>query len=353
VFLQAPDSYVVLADSPREISGIAYGQIDDLALSIDGQSAGRPVEGDGPSEWVLPLTRPLRDGIHRVRVVATGPAGSAGDGAIVAIGDWPFTIGFVPEQLVVDRAVEREDPVPIRLGVLGPPSGEGYTVSLVLESAGGLTFDVFPFDALESTSGFFTGPIEPVETGQGVFVDLAIDHDTPLGEHRLTVRADGPEGTEPQRASFTLDVVDSTAAATQGTGPVAPGGGRHTDSYRIGSHVTESDTPDSVGERSNATWRLTFDCADGRCDAAVTDGGPRGDLAPFTARYRSADEAYRFEVTQALEGEGCSARHVSGQIEPTAWDARGPVRFAYDLVEVTVCDAGNQQVTWEGTGRRR
>ena len=56
-----------------------------------------------------------------------------------------------------------------------------------VERAGGLIFDVFPFDALESTGGFFDGTTEPMETGQWVFVDITINRDTRIGEHRLVV----------------------------------------------------------------------------------------------------------------------------------------------------------------------
>jgi hypothetical protein len=348
IFIRAPDSFSILAESPGEINGIAFGNLDRIELTVDGQPAGRPREGETTASWALPMSSRLGEGIHRVRAVATGPAGTAADTAIFSIGTQPFSIGFVPEQLMVDRATVGDEPVPVLLGILGPPFGDGYEVRLFLEDAGGLTFDVFPFDALESTNGFFQGPTAPVETGQWVFIDLAIDAQTPVGEHQLVVRADGPVGTEPQRATL-LVVIDRAAPPTQEVAaPRAP----HVQTYRVMSRVTSSDTP-GVGNRASANWRLAFECADGRCDAEVRNGGPRGGMDPFTARYVPGDEAYRFEAVQRLLGESCSEQRLIGQIVPQVWDARGPVRFRYRLDGVSRCSRSDLHVTWEGTGRRR
>jgi hypothetical protein len=351
VYVTAPENFSILADTPPEIRGVALGQVDEVTLTVDGQPAGRPQAGERGSEWFLPLARPLADGIHRARAVASGPAGTSADSVIFAIGSLPFTIGFVPERLVVDRAQVRDEPWPAFLGLIGPPFEDDYFVQLALEDAGGLAFEVFPFTALEATAGFPNQEIEPVSTGQWVFIDITIPPDMPLGERQLVVRADGPPGTEPQRATLVVEVVDGSAPPTQEpAAPVAPGA--HVETYRVRSRVTQTDTP-GLGNRATATWRLAFVCPDGRCDAEVRNGGPRGQLEPFVATWVAAEEVYLFEATETLVGESCSEVRLTGRIEPDTWDARGPVRFRYRLDGVTRCSRADLHVTWEGTGRRR
>jgi hypothetical protein len=349
IFILAPEDFSILEESPTEITGMAYGQIDRVTLTVDASVAGRPEGGDTPSYWRLPVTRTLGEGVHRVRAVASGPAGTGANSLVFAIGAMPFAIGFVPERLVVDRSAAGDEPETALLGLLGPSRGSGYEVRLDLEDAGGLVFDVFPFDALESTGGFFSGATEPLETGQWVYIDITVDQGTPLGEHRLAVRADGPPGTEPQRAVLTVEVVDGAAPPTA---EAAAPGGPHDETYRVRSRVTESDTP-GVGNRASANWRVAFGCADGRCDAEVRNGGPRGGMAPFTARYVADDETYRFEATQQIVGESCTEQRISGRIVPDTWDGQGPVRFRYRLEGVTRCGRADLRVVWEGTGRRR
>jgi hypothetical protein len=125
------------------------------------------------------------------------------------------------------------------------------------------------------------------------------------------------------------------------------------EAYRVRSRVTESDVPDSAGDQANATWRLAFGCADGRCDVEVRNGGPRGELPPFTAQYDPATEAYAFEWSVQSPGESCPELRTTGQIEPVTWDARGPVRFRYRMEGVNHCAQADIRTVWEGTGRRR
>jgi hypothetical protein len=348
IFLTAPEGFAILAEAPSEITGIAFGRVQEIELTVDGERAGRPLAGETDAAFRLPIARTLTDGLHTVRAVAIGPEGTASDSLIFAIGTQPFLVGFVPERLVIDRTTVGPDPVAVRLGLLGPRVGDGYEVSLVVEADGGLIYDVFPFDAFESTGGFPAPDPEPIETGLWVLVDLSFDRETPVGEHQLVVRADGPAGTESQRATLTVEVTDGPAPPTQ---QVAAPGAAHDERYRVRSRVTASDTP-GVGSRADATWRLEFGCADGRCDAVIHNGGPRGGMDPLTARYAPDEEAYRFEVTLSLAGESCPEQRLTGEIAPESWDDRGPVRFRYRLDGVIVCDRADIHVTWEGTGRR-
>jgi hypothetical protein len=342
VYISAPGRFSILAEAPTEITGGVSLQVERLELSVDGQPAGPPEEHGllSLSFWRMPITRSLGEGIHHVRAVASGPAGTAVDSTMFAIGTRPFAVGFVPERLVVDRSIPVDGPVPAVLGIFGPWDFDRHEVQLVLEDVGDLTVDTSPSDAFVSS--------EPLHTGRGVDVGVTIDTQTRIGEHRLVVRADGPPGTEPQRATLIVEVVDGTA--TQPPAVPAPGA-PHVETYQVRSQVTASDTP-GVGNRASATWRLEFPCADGRCDAEVRDGGPRGGMDLFTARYVREDESYRFEAVQRLHGERCSEQRLTGQIAPVAWDARGPVRFRYRLEAVTRCKRSLLRVTWEGTGRR-
>jgi hypothetical protein len=224
IFVTEPDNFAILAESPSEIAGVAFGQVDRITLIVDGRPAGRPEAGEDQSDWRLPITRALSQGVHQVRAVAAGARGTSADTSIFAISTAPFEIGFAPARLVVDRSEVRTEPWPARLGLIGPSIGDDYEVTLTLEDAGGLTFDVFPFDALESTADPGR-EIEPLNTGQWVFLDFTVPSDMPLGERQLVVRADGPAGTRRQRATLTVNVVDKTAPASEGpVGPVGPGG---------------------------------------------------------------------------------------------------------------------------------
>jgi hypothetical protein len=143
---------------------------------------------------------------------------------IFAIGEMPFAIGFMPGRIVVDRSEVRPEPWQALLGLIGPPFEADYDVRLTLEDAGGLDFEVFPFGALEATVGFPDTVIEPIDTGQWVFLDIVVDGATPLGEHLLVVRGDGPAGTDAQRAVLVVEVTDRAGTETEApSGPVSPG----------------------------------------------------------------------------------------------------------------------------------
>jgi hypothetical protein len=192
---------------------------------------------------------------------------------------------------------------------------------------------------------------EPVAFGTELRLHVMVSDRTPLGVHTITVRAEGPRGTEPQRAELVVDLTEPVAQrATPVPSPIESG--PNTAKYQVASIVAASDVPE-VGNKSRARWSVAFGCPDGRCDAEVRNGGPRGGLPTFVARYVAIDESFGFEVERQLpQGESCSSVTMAGRIVPTRWDEEGPVRFEYRLESVTDCARSSIRVVWEGTGRR-
>jgi hypothetical protein len=73
IHVTAPTNFAILPRSPTEIAGVVLGDVDEISLTIDGASTGRPEAGERLSDWRLPFTRPLADGIHRRRARARTP----------------------------------------------------------------------------------------------------------------------------------------------------------------------------------------------------------------------------------------------------------------------------------------
>lgn len=128
------------------------------------------------------------------------------------------------------------------------------------------------------------------------------------------------------------------------------------DSYTVVATVTESTVEEiaPIGFQTEATWRLLFDCDDGRCDAEIVDGGPFGRLAPFTAAYDADGERYVVDFTvDTPDDPNCGDDRWIGGITPTAWDSNGPAEFTWSLINHVICDTSDQVFEWEGTGTRR
>jgi hypothetical protein len=257
----------------------------------------------------------------------------------VVVGDALFLIAFTPARLALPRPDDTYTTIGADLWIYGP--AEPVEIRLSLEDAGGLV--VRDDRGLPSTGA----PGEPLHAGTDRQILIDVHDTTQVGEHRVVIRADGPPGAEPVRATLIVDVLDPSRPV-----PVSPSPTPHTETYAVLSRVTASDVG-GVGNRARARWTMVFACADGRCDAELHDGGPRGGLS-FPADYQPTTESYRFDFAVDLPTDSdCSTQDMTGRIEPAAWDSRGPLRFEYVLKSVLRCPRGDIRVTWTGEGRRR
>jgi hypothetical protein len=347
VLIETPGHLDIVDSSPTEVEGRIWGRyVDkDIVLRRDGGLFVGDARWDGnfTQTWRTPVENPLSAGVHHL-FVSLQDSYLIEHQVVFAISNETFDLAFMPAMINVNRS---DDPFLNRvdLAILGPRSAEPVDVTLSIEETDGLLLTSNPPELRPAND---RGVPAPARTS--VPIVIRVPPGLQSGRHTVSVRAEGPPGTEPRHATLIVNV--------DGEGPVARPSEEpfprepHVESYRVRSTVTTPDTP-GTGNRANAIWRLRFGCADGRCDAEVRNGGPRGGMAPFVARYVASDETYRFNVTQALAGDGCSEQRLTGRIMPETWDDRGPVRFRYELEGVTRCTRAKLLVSWEGIGRRR
>ncbi len=339
VSINRPQHRRVVPAASFEVTGTFAGQVDRIEIAIDGGPAIGAQPSDDFGRWQVPASRiALTPGIHEIVATATGEAGTARDRIEVAYQpDGPgFVIRLVPTQLRLVATTSATSRGESRL--------ESYAASdsLRLDLAAAPTPDGL---AVELAPASITGG-----TGAGVLVDAAT---TPPGDYVVTITVTDSEGAV-QQAQLGVTVVGTppppttttTAAPTTSTTAAT-----HTMRYDVQSTVTASSTG-GVGNEADATWEIAWPCEDGRCDGTVVDGGPRGRLS-FAIAYQTATETYTFDVVlENAANEDCPTNPITGSIEPTEWDAAGPVAFDYTLDSILQCTTGDLAVSWSGAGAR-
>jgi hypothetical protein len=341
ILIRTPGHLDIVESSPEQIYGQTWGGSwgsGSIEVRRDGAlfvgEASR--DSDDPTRWVVPVEEPIPTGVHRL--VASRSTGSGGieTGITFAISSNPFELAFEPPSL----STASGPPLWVGLAILGPSRTDQVDVRLSVVDAAGLILESDPPDLLP-------------RSGQGASLSartsIPIAVRAPLGSepgaHYVRVQAEGPAGTQPRVALLTVRVPPDEAASPP-TGPVEP----LVADYQIASRLIGRG---SGGEgRARVRWRMTFDCADGRCDAEVRDGGPRGGLA-FVARYQANSRVYRFKGSDDLPRSDCRQLY-DGTVEPTRWDGDGPVRFDYRIEFRLACPDRTRTIqTWEGSGRRQ
>jgi hypothetical protein len=321
-----------------EISGQSsgYGRID---MTLDGLDSGtiKGIDSTRVTDWRIPI-EPLTDGVHSIQARgARSPFIS--DEVVFAVSSNPFAIGFLPDRLpphpglTLDRSVSS-----VSLAIFGADRPDQVEVRLSIADSAGLILVSDPPELLPP-SGLGT----PVAAHTSVPIAVRFPVATPPGIHYVRVRADGPAGTEPQSALLTVAVPDPPSRTP--TPPFEP----RAVNYRVVSTLRGNQSGEGSGR---ARWRVTFECTDGRCDADVRNGGPRGGQS-FVARYRADTRSWAFEGAQPIPNSNCR-QLFSGTIQPLRWDERGPVRFDYRWVWKLRCRDGRTSTLqrWEGTGER-
>jgi hypothetical protein len=335
VLVRAPGHLDLLDASPTEVWGQVVGP-GSMAVYQDGFGHIGELERDpdDPTRWRVQVETPFEPGIHSVRASLSTRYGSFEDEVLFAISDEPFAVGFRP------ASVDASPGTPTRTGlvIFGPSQADPVDVHLSVERTDGLIVTADPPDRLPAS-----GMGAPILARTTVPIEVRPPLGTADGNLLVGVRADGPPGTEPQRAWLSVRVTRGEAATPA---PFDPG----PTTYAVASRLIGRG---AGGEgRARVSWQVTFGCADGRCDAGIRNGGPRGGLA-WTARYLARTGTYRLKGSDEVPRSDCRQLY-DGTIEPTRWDDDGPWRFGYRIEIKLACPDRTRTIqTWEGTGRRQ